>query len=182
MASSTCFIPSGTAAIFINTLDGQGDPNDENWTMLPHTISWDLQANVEEPTEVRTSNTGGNKIKTCGGATSWSVAVRSLLADDDWLYSYLLNAPHRTPTDVATLWFYLAWNTSQPIHTAGAAISYTAGLGNSDGVIVKGFAEAPGFGFDNDSSDPQTTEWTIRVQAGPYFPRGATTGAPRSKV
>lgn len=157
----------GQSVLFASIPDGNGDPTD--WVRLPHTVKWELSADVEEPTEIRTSDTANRKVAACGGATSYSCAVTSALCDDDWLYAYILDDPN-DPTTGLTLWFYVTHvGAVLPSGIENSAVS-SLDMNDIRGPVFKGIVQAPGISFDNDASDPTTVEWTINVTAGPYIP------------
>jgi len=185
MASSACFLCPGKATIWISTVDVDGDPaltgtanpTTTSWLHVPHTVSWEFTADVEDPTEIRTSQTNNKKVKPCGGATSFELAVTSALCADDWLYAYILDSPYTDPAEGADLWFYLCWDGVPCVITAGATV--TGAVLNTNGVWARGTVQAPGLSFDNDSSDPTIAEWTVKVTDGPYLPN-VTGTSPRT--
>ena len=148
---------------------------------MPHTIQVGITPDVEEPTEVRTSDTGGKKVPACGGATSYAVEVTSALCDEDWLYAYILDSYSDTPSAGdpidpsrgADLWFCVQW--SATADTPDATFTNLAGVISCDAegdnaIYCRGQVQPPGFGFDNDSSDPVTAEWSAEITWGPKFP------------
>lgn len=170
MADSSCFLCPGKASIYTSAVDGSGYPasGTGSWLMLPHTVSWEFTADVEEPTEIRTSNTDNKKVKPCQGATSFESSVNSALCDEDWLYAYILT-DETDPSEGGDLWFYLCWDNVAPTITASTHPSAAAVYANT-GVWVRGTVQAPGIEFDNDSSDPVVQEWTIKITNGPWLP------------
>jgi len=173
MASSSCFVCPGHAAVWVAIPDDQNDYVPETWYKLPHTVSWGLVPDIEEATEIRTSDTAGKKVAPCGGATSWSLDVTSALCEDDWLYGYILGEDDRTdPANGADLWMFLAFEEGD---TPGESITWDGSthhvsLNEDNGIYLRANVNPPGFGFDNDSSDPVTAEWSADITWGPEFP------------
>lgn len=152
------------------------------WRALPHTITWALEPNVEDPTEIRTSDTGGLKIAVGSGATSYKLNVTSALTEEDWLYAYILEADGDGDTNGewatsliangADLWLYLAWNSgdtaSATFTSSSNGIAISSHIDN--GIYLFGTVEPGGYGMDNDSTDPVKAEWSVNVTLGPYLP------------
>lgn len=171
MASSSCFVCPGSAAIYVSPSNSSGNFTAASWTKLPHTVTWELTPDVEEPTEIRTSDTAGKKVKPCAGATTWSLEVSSALCVDDWLYYYILNSPYDDPADPAYLWMALTWDSAvtKAVLDAGVAALPTGGS-SVNTILCQGLVQPPGLGFDNDSSDPTQVEWSMEILTGPFFP------------
>lgn len=180
MASSSCFICPGHARIYVSRPDGTTElPT--TWLLLPHTVQVGVTPDVEEPTEIRTSDTGGKKVPACGGATSYALEVTSALCDHDWLYAYLLDSYSATPSagdpidpsKGADLWFCVQWSETPDtpdatwVNTNGVI---TCNAQGDNAIYSRGQVQPPGFGFDNDSSDPVTAEWSAELTWGPKFP------------
>lgn len=148
------------------------------WAALPHTVSWSFSANVEEATEIRTSDTDNRKVPACGGATSYEATLTSALCDTDWLYAYILE-DETDPTTGPNLWFYCIHEPeSVPAAITNDSVD-PADLGSLRGPVFRGLVQAPGFEMDNDASDPTVVEWTVKIQEGPYLPKASGTGATR---
>ena len=177
MATSSQFLVPGTSRIWVSVPDGSGDP--QTWSVLPHTVSWEITADVEDAPEIRTSDTDNKKVAACGGSTSFELNVTSALCDNDWLYYYLLTDIN-DPTTGKTLWFYVphTWGysaTSEGNHgypPAGIISGpvEAADVVNMRGPAMRGVVNAPGISFDNDASEVTVVEWTVQIQAGPYLP------------
>lgn len=183
MASSSCWVCPGYAKIWIS-LPSSNVPT--TWYPLPHTVTWRIEPNVEDPTEIRTSDTDGLKVPVGAGATSFKLNVTSALAEEDWLYSYILKNDATwgpsLPADGADLWMWLAWDTDVDSPTdAGTTIvvdgsSYTISRGANDhGIYMRATVEAAGYGLDNDSTDPAKAEWTANITWGPALPPASGT-------
>ena len=184
MAQSNCFICPGHAAIFVADPDDGNDIVSTDWFKLPHTVTWELAPDIEDPTEIRTSDTAGNKVAVGAGATSYTLNVTSALAEEDWLYLYILDDDAtwgRTQLGSgADLWFFLAWDEDD---TPGTTIVYNEGTSsydyptnNDNGIYLRGQVQPGGYGLDNDSTDPAQAEWTANVTWGPHLP-DPTSGA-----
>lgn len=154
------------------------------WYKLPHTVTWELQSNIEDPTEIRTSDTAGSKVAVGVGATTWTLAVSSALCEEDWLYSYILQAQAldwpTNPSAGVDAWFCLMWQNNQD-DAPSASITWdgTTHVINShteNSVYCRGTVNPTGFGFDNDSTDPAISEWTANITWGPSYPGVATPG------
>lgn len=169
----------GRARCFVSLPDQNGDPTD--WVALPHTVKYEFAADVEEATELRTSDTDNRKVAACGGATSYTMTISSALCNSDWLYAYLLE-DETDPTSGLNLWFYLPHSFVPGTDTVPAGITNDsvgpADLASTQGPLLKGIVQAPGIAFDNDASDPTVVEWTVKVQQGPYLPAPASYGSP----
>lgn len=174
------FLVPGQARVFVSIPDGNDDPQD--WVALPHTVSWEFSADVEEATELRTSDTDNKKVAACGGATSYTLNITSALCNDDWLYAYILE-DETNPTSGMTLWFYLPHIFVPGSDTVPAEItnsSITAGdLTVTTGPLMRGTVQAPGISFDNDASEPTVVEWSVKISEGPILPGATATGSPR---
>lgn len=177
MALSNQFLVPGTSKVWVSAPHGTtGDPT--TWIALPHTVTWEFTANVEEATELRTSDTNDQKIAACGGATSYEATMTSALCNADWLYAYILD-DEEVATSGSTLWFYCCHNaTAVPQGITSDSIA-PADMAAIRGPLFKGQVQAPGIEFDNDASEPTVVEWTVKIQEGPYLPISSSTTTPR---
>lgn len=177
MACAIC--PEGCGTVFKGSLSG----DTITWTRLVHVDTWNMTPNRQEATKKRTSDTGGNAVKFCSDIIDWTITVTNTLCTDDWLYADIL-ANQRNPSIGVTAWFFLGWActfapTSHPngsgsspsitdqTDLTGAPGTYTQSDG---GVYVYGTVSPPGFGIDNNGTDPATGEWNIDATLGPYLP------------
>lgn len=186
MASSGCWVCPGYAKIWVAVPGAPAaDPNNEvpgTFYALPHTITWNIEPNTEDPTEIRTSDTGGLKIAVGAGATSYKLNVTSALSVYDWLYAYILASDgtwaKTLPAQGADLWFFLAWDvddTPESTITSDSGGWIVTRAADADhGIYCRGLVEPAGYGIDNDSTDPAKAEWSANITAGPYLPESDT--------
>lgn len=132
------------------------------WSRLPHTASVELSPDVTESTRVRTSDTGGLKVKTCSDTVSYSCDVTSYLDPADWLWAYLLT----DPTNPGSAENYLRWYSLCP--NRGNAAGDTPDFDGA--TLFLGRVTPGGLTSDNDSEDPESTDWSISITYGPIFP------------
>lgn len=184
MAQSSCFVCPGSTKIWIASAAGVDGIPTGSWYALPHTISVQIEPSVEDPTEIRTSDTAGLKIAVGSGATSYALNVVSGLTEENWLYAFILDSDatwgRTLPANGATLWFALDWNSSSvpdssltaaSIATPDNGSTYTITRTEPDyAIYLKGTVEPGGYGMDNDSTDPVRAEWSVNISNGPYFP------------
>lgn len=153
------------------------------WTRLVHVDTWRMVPNRQEATKKRTSDTGGSAVKFCQDIVDWTFEITNTLCIDDWLYSDILT-DQTNPSVGVQAWFYFGWDCTHappPLGTnADPSVvdqtTLTGGTGHSNGGIYAfGQVNPPGFGIDNNGTDPATGDWTLDVSLGPYMPEDAGT-------
>ena len=159
---------------------------------LPGIVSWELSADVEEATAIRTSDTNGVKVKPCGDTTEWNLDLTCAVDPGDWIYSYILKDPGfasnedgkpLNPGAPISAWLLLTWEdtfatsiASSELASAGTPadarmIGGTDYQGKDNAVYVYGTFNPPGLGVDNDSSDANTSDFSFSIAKGPFLPR-----------
>lgn len=167
--------PEGCGTVWVGT-----DADPIVWTRLVHVDSWTMTANRQEANKKRTSDTGGAAIKFCSDITDWTFEITNTLCIDDWLYADILT-DQTNPSAGVTGWFFFGWscaNAPPPLGTNADPADtdpdlFAAGtyVGSSGGIYAYGTVNPPGFGIDNNGSDPATGDWTVSVVRGPYLPK-----------
>jgi hypothetical protein len=177
MPCSIC--PEGCGSVWVATEGGAGALT---WVRLIHTDSWTMTPNRQEANKKRTSDTNRAAVKFCSDITDWTFEVTNTLCPEDWLYADLLDDP-TNPSDGIESWFFFGWGCE---HVPGAqATATTTGdppsadnisdfVGtfalSDSGIYAFGKVNPPGFGIDNNGSDPATGDWTLSVSDGPFLP------------
>lgn len=172
MACSIC--PQGSTSVFIGT----GSPV-ITWVRLVNLDKWELVANRTEAPKKRTSDTNGAAVKFCSDVLDWSVNLTTTLCESSWLYCDILADSSNPSIGVSAYWF-LTWDIeylpasqggiSKPVGVTAVADISDALASNERGIYFGGTVIPGGFGLDNTSSDPATSDWTIEVTNGPWFP------------
>lgn len=176
--------PSGCGTVWIGT-----DTEPIVWKRLVHVDTWRLVPNRQEANKKRTSDTGGAAVKFCGDVVDFTFEVTNTLCIDDWLYADILSDP-TNPALGKTAWFFFGWDCDHAPAPQGTGTDPTGDdpddnvladlldgtyVGSSGGLYAKGVVNPPGFGVDNNGSDPSTADWTVDVIVGPRFPKDTGT-------
>lgn len=171
--------PEGCGTVWIGT-----DTDPIVWTRLVHVDTWTMTPNRQEANKKRTSDTGGAAIKFCADITDWTFEITNTLCIDDWLYANILEDP-TNPSDGKEAWFFFGWDcenapppkgtNAEPDDTVPSTFGAGTYAGTSGGIYAFGKVNPPGFGINNDGSDPATGDWTISVTLGPYLPKDTGT-------
>lgn len=163
LADVRTFATTGTPNPFTTAAGGAG----AIWSRLPHTKSVTLSPDVTEAEKVRTSDTGGLRVKACSDSVSYNCEITSYLDDNDWLWNYLLSDPSN-PGNIAN---YSRWF----VMTESASGDTTGTTPNFKGAIFFAGRVTPGgISFDNEADAPGSTDWSVSVTVGPVFPGGTT--------
>lgn len=148
-----------TVETYVNSLATGGAVADPfastTWANMPHCISAELTPNTESPNKIRTSDTGGARVSPgCAALTEYELTATNALDISDWLWCYLLDTPSN-PQSGRTCW--------ARIRPFGASDDNAQIY-----LLIK--VNPGGYGFDNDSTDAQTTEWSAEVLDAPVYP------------
>ena len=161
---------------------------------LPGVISWELSTELEEATTIRTSDTGGVKVKPCADTLEFDLNISVALDTEDWIYAYILNDPGASKPlnagDPRTCWLFLTWDDQYKVNLDATFLEVDAqgqhmwmdqnnaapsGVpaydGSDNGVWVFGTFSAPGIGIDNDGTDVAQSDLTFSISENPLFPR-----------
>ena len=183
--ANACYICPRFGSIWCTDYNGTdvhpGTSAGLTWIKLPEMQTWELTADVTDPDEFVTSETGGSAVRPCPGTTTWSFTTNWKLCQTNWLYAYLLGDPADSavthggwanPNDLACKWFYFSWTQDAPTQVT-----------SDRGIYAVGQVNAGGFGLDNNASTAAETAPTIEVVRGPFLPPSATVaGSPRPLV
>ena len=179
---SCIYVCPGGATVYINIAAGDQDDASPNnlagtWEKIPEVLSWEIEADTDDPTTFRTADTNNVKIAACPGATEFSATVTTKLCLDPAKFLYTLlfdsatqvdgwnvgaNTYGATPLTTTGAWFYFTWSNADP---PGATPAPT-----DPGVYAHGKITPPGFGLDNDSDDAAEAEFGITIDKGPFWP------------
>lgn len=176
--------PKGCATVWMaKAIDGAGAIT---WVRLVHVDRWNMTPNRQEANKKRTSDTGGLAVKFCEDITDFSFEVTNTLCIDDWLYADILDNPIAPGTGIRT-WFFFGWgcehapapvgDNDPPLATNTSQLDPATFALRDSGSYAYGQVSPPGFGVDNNGSDPATADWTLSVELGPLLPFPRTTGA-----
>lgn len=125
------------------------------WANLPHCISAELTANTETANKIRTSDTAGARVApSCASLTEYELSARNALDVDDWLWCYLLDTPTNPQTGRS------CWIRIRPF---GSAVA-------TGQIYLRVKINPGGYGFDNDATEAQVTEWSAEVLDAPVYP------------